>query len=166
MKRFFTFFVFEIICCTYFVGDLCYEMIQIFHIPIVCEFRFFNKSWSLLNSPSINKNLLFEFIVVLYYFFWFFHMYIVCCRLVPWKKDFTSVSLLPFTKRLCRSSYSITMTHCDVILILFLFRFVANVQELAWDIFLVLTMNKRDVIRIYLLRARMTPPTQAYTGLK
>ena len=39
------------------------EIIQIFHIQIVCEFRF-----SLLNSPSINKNVLFEVIVVFCYF--------------------------------------------------------------------------------------------------
>ena len=46
------------------------------------------------------------------------------------KKGFTSVSLLPFTKKLGRSSYDVTMTHYDVIYISFLFRFVANVQDL------------------------------------
>ena len=46
------------------------------------------------------------------------------------KKGFTSVSFLPFTKKLGRSSYDVTMTLYDVILILFLFRFLANVQDL------------------------------------
>ena len=40
------------------------------------------------------------------------------------------VSLLPFTKNLGRSSYDVTMNHYDVILILFFFRFVANVRDL------------------------------------
>ena len=35
------------------------------------------------------------------------------------KKGFTSVSLLPFTKKLGRSRYDVTMTYYDVILILF-----------------------------------------------
>ena len=69
------------------------------------------------------------------------------------KKGFTSVSLLP----LSRSSYVVTMTHYDVILILFLFRFVANVQDLKWENFLVLIMNKRGIIRIFLPWAKMTP---------
>ena len=43
------------------------------------------------------------------------------------KKGFTSVSLLSFTKKLGRSSYDVTMTYCDIILILFFFTFVANV---------------------------------------
>ena len=75
------------------------------------------------------------------------------------KKGFTSVSLLPFTKKkkIGKSSYDVTMTHYDVILILFLFRFVANVQDLQWNNFLVLTMNRRGVIRIYLPRAKMNP---------
>ena len=46
------------------------------------------------------------------------------------KKSFTSVSLLPFTKKLGRSSYDVTMTHYEVILILFFFTFVANVGDL------------------------------------
>ena len=46
------------------------------------------------------------------------------------KKGFTSVSLLPFTKKLGRSSYDVTMAPYDVIYISFLFRFVANVQDL------------------------------------
>ena len=33
-------------------------------------------------------------------------------------------------KMLGRSSYDVTMTHYDIILILFLFRFVANAQDL------------------------------------
>ena len=62
-----------------------------------------------------------------------------------------------FAKKLGRSKYDVTMTHYDVIFILFLFRFVANVQDLEWDNFLVLTMNRRGVIRIYWPRAKMTP---------
>ena len=46
------------------------------------------------------------------------------------KKDFTSFSLLPFTQRLGRSSYDVTMTNYDVILMSFLFKFVANVRDL------------------------------------
>ena len=45
------------------------------------------------------------------------------------KKRFYLYCLLHFTKKLGRSSYDITMTYYDVILIFFLFRFVANV----WD---------------------------------
>ena len=79
-------------------------------------------------------------------------------RTYSMKKGFTSVSLLPFTKKkIGKSSYDVTMTHYDVILILFLFRFVANVQDLQWNNFLVLTMNRRGVIRIYLPRAKMNP---------
>ena len=80
------------------------------------------------------------------------------------KKGFTSVSLLPSSKKLGRSSYDVTMTHYNVILVLFLFRFLANDQDLYWDNYLVLTINRTGVIRIYLLRAKMT--RQAYTGLK
>ena len=76
-------------------------------------------------------------------------------RTYSMKKGFNSVSLLPSTKNVGRSSYDVTMTYYDVILILF---FVANVQDLHWDNFLVLTMNRRGVIRIYLPRAKMTPP--------
>ena len=84
------------------------------------------------------------------------------------KKGFTFVSLLPFTKKLGISSYDVTMTHYDVILILFFFTFVANVRDLLWDIFFALTMNRRGVITIYLPRAKMMPPLppEAYTGLK
>ena len=46
------------------------------------------------------------------------------------KKGFTSVSLILFTKKLGRSSYDVTMTHYDVILMLFFFTFVANVRDL------------------------------------
>ena len=35
------------------------------------------------------------------------------------KKGFTSFSLLPFIKKLGRSSYGLTMTHYDVILVFF-----------------------------------------------
>ena len=76
-------------------------------------------------------------------------------RTYSMKKGFNSVSLLPSTKNVGRSSYDVTMTYYDVILILF---FVANVQDLHWDNFLVLTMNRRGVIRIYLPRAKRTPP--------
>ena len=84
------------------------------------------------------------------------------------KKGFTSISLLPFAKKLGRSSYDVTMTYYDVILILLLLRFVANAEDLKWDNFLLLTMNRRGVIRIYLLLAKMTPlpQPQAYTDLK
>ena len=64
------------------------------------------------------------------------------------KKGLTSVSVLLFTEKLGRSTYDVTITHYDVILILFLFRFVANVQDLWWNSFLVLTMNRRGVITI------------------
>ena len=69
-------------------------------------------------------------------------MYIVV-ETYSMKKGFISVSLLPFTKKIGRSSYEVTMTHYDVIPILFLFRFVANAQDLQWGNFLALTMNKR-----------------------
>ena len=85
------------------------------------------------------------------------------------KKGFTFVSLLTFTKRLGRSSYDVTMAHYDIILILFLFRFVANVRYLLWDSVFALTRSKRGVIRIYLPRAKLTPPPpppKAYKGLK
>ena len=49
------------------------------------------------------------------------------------------------------------MIHYNVILLLFLFRFVANAQGLQWDNFLVLTMNRRGVTRIYLAQANITP---------
>ena len=51
-----------------------------------------------------------------------------------------------------------------VILILFLFRFVAKIKDLLWDNFLVLTMNRRGVIRVYFPQAKTIP--QAYTGVK
>ena len=146
---------------------MSWEMIQIFQIvskfiQIVCEFCFEFKFYL-----NINKNLLFEVIVVFCYFFRFSHMHIVWWGLNPWKEGFTSVSLLP-TKKLGRSSHDVTMTHYNVILILFLFRFAANAQALKWDNFFVLTINRRGVIRIYLLSAKMTPPPppKAYTGLK
>ena len=56
-----------------------------------------------------------------------------------------------------RSSYDVTMTHDDAILMLFFFIFVANLQDL--------TMNRRGVIMIYLPQAKMSPPG-AYTGIK
>ena len=59
------------------------------------------KSFDLLNSPNIKKNILFEDFVV-------------------------------FLSNL------------------FLFRFVVNVKNLQWDNFLVLTMNRRGLTRIYL----------------
>ena len=46
------------------------------------------------------------------------------------KKSFTSVSLLPFTKKLDQSSYDVTITYYDVILTLFFFTFIANVRDL------------------------------------
>ena len=46
------------------------------------------------------------------------------------KKGLTSVSGLLFTEKLGRSTYDVTITHYDVILILFLFRLVANIQDL------------------------------------
>ena len=100
---------------------------------LFASFVFSTKSWSFLNSPNINKNLLFEVIVVFCYFFRFSHMYIACWGFIQCKKDFTSVSLLPFTKKLGTSSYDVTMTHYDVILIWFFFTFVANVWDLWWD---------------------------------
>ena len=46
-------------------------------------------------------------------------MYLVCWGLSPWKKGFTSVSLLLFTQKLGKSSYDVTITHYAVILIFF-----------------------------------------------
>ena len=68
-----------------------------------------------------------------------------------------------FAKKLGRSKYDVTMTHYDVIFILFLFRFVANVQDLEWDNFLVLNMKRGGIIRIYLPGKNDPPPrlTQA-----
>ena len=79
------------------------------------SFIFSTKSWSLSNSPNTKKNLLFKVIAAFCYLFRFSHIYIVFWGLIPWKKGFTSVILLPFTKKLGRSSYDITMTHYDVI---------------------------------------------------
>ena len=42
----------------------------------------FSTKINVLNSPNINKNLLFE-LIVFCYFFRFPHMYIVCCGLIP-----------------------------------------------------------------------------------
>ena len=97
---------------------------------IICEFHFFKKNWLLLNSPNINKNLLFEVIIVFCYFVLFSYIYVVCWGLCPWKKDFTSDSLLLFTKKLGRSSYDITMTHYNVTLILFSIKFIVNIRDL------------------------------------
>ena len=58
------------------------------------------------------------------------------------------------------------MTRYGVISILFLFRFVPNVQDLQWNNFLALTVNRRGVIRVYSPWAKMTPSPQAYTDLK
>ena len=85
----------------------------------------------LSHTPNINKNLLLEVVVVFCYFLTFSQMCIVCWGLIPWKQDFTSLSLLLFTKKkISRSSYDVIMAYYDVILILLLFRFVANVQDL------------------------------------
>ena len=46
------------------------------------------------------------------------------------KKSFPSVSLLPSTKKLGRSSYNVIVIHYDIISVLFLFRFIANVHDL------------------------------------
>ena len=81
------------------------------------------------------------------------------------RKGFISVSLLQFAKKLGRSSYDVTMTHYEVMPILFLFIFVANVQDIQWEDFLVLTINRRGVIRIYLPQAKRTP-SHAYKDLK
>ena len=72
------------------------------------------------------------------------------------KKSFPSVSLLPSTKKLGRSSYNVIVIHYDIISVLFLFRFIANVHDLEWNSFLVLFMNRRGVIRTYFWRAKMT----------
>ena len=131
MKQLFSFVIFEIIYCKRFFGDLCHERwFRFFTYKLFGSFVFLTKNWSFLNSPNINKNLLLEVIVVFCYFFRFSHMYVICWGLSLWKKGFTSVSLLPFTKKLGKSSYEVTMTHYDVILILFFFTFVANVWDL------------------------------------
>ena len=110
---------------------LCHERwLRFSTYKLFASFVFSTRWWSLSNSPSINKNILFEVIVVFYFIFRFSHMNIVCWGLILWKKGFTSVSLLSFTKKLRRSSYDVTRTHHNVILIMFLFRFVVNVQDL------------------------------------
>ena len=73
----------------------------------------------------MKKDILFEVIVAFSYFFRFFYVHSML-RTYFMKKGFTSVSLLPFTKKLGRSSYDITMNHYDVIWILLLFRVVPN----------------------------------------
>ena len=117
------------------------------------SFIYSTKSRSLLNSPIIKKiyylKLLFSFLT----FFRLSHMYILCWELISWKKVLLLFVCFPLQKKLDRSSYYVTMTHYVVILILFLFTFVANVQDLEWDNFLVLTMNRKGVTRIYLPRA-------------
>ena len=68
-------------------GDLCHERwFRFSKHKLFASFVFSRKSWSLLNSPNINKNLLFEVIVVFCYFFRFSHMYIVCWELIQWKQ--------------------------------------------------------------------------------
>ena len=143
------------------------DMIQVFHIQIVCEFRFFFQqkvNHFQVNSPNINKNLSFEVTVVFSYFFRFSHTYIVCCGFIPREKCFTSVSLLPFTKKIGKSSYDVTMNHHDIILILSLFRFVTYVQDLQWDNFLVLTMNRKELCGFICHGQKRHPPgfTRAY----
>ena len=126
-------------------------MIQIFHIQIVCEFRFFDKKLITFKFCQHQQKSI---------------IWSSCCLLFFWIFSYvhSMMRTYSFAKKLGRSKYDVTMTHYDVIFILFLFRFVANVQDLEWDNFLVLTMNRRGVIRIYLQRAKMTP--QVYTGLK
>ena len=127
LKQLFSFIIFEIICCTWFVRDLYHERwFRFSTCKLFASFAFSTKSWSLLNSPNINKNLLFEVIIVFCYFYTFSHMYIVRWGLIHWK---VFLPLLLFTKKLGRSTYDVTMTHYDVIVILFLFRFVANAQD-------------------------------------
>ena len=136
-----------------------WEMIQIFHIQVVYEFCFSTKNWSVLNFPNVNENLLFEVIIVFCYLFFIFPYLHVCCGLSPWEKGFTSFSLLTFTKKLGRSSYDVTMTQCDVILILFFCTFVANAPDLQWNNFLLLTMNRTGVIRIICRGQKWPPPS-------
>ena len=101
-----------------------------------------------------------------FYCFRFSHMYLYVEELFHEKKVSLLLVYFHLRKKLGRPSYDVIVTDHDVILILFLFRFVANVQDLQRDNFLVLTMNRRRVIRIYLPRAKMTPSPQVYTGLK
>ena len=49
------------------------------------------------------------------------------------------------------------MTHYDVILTLFFFRFIANVGDLYWKNFLVVTMNRRAVIRTFFAAGKNDP---------
>ena len=46
------------------------------------------------------------------------------------KKGLFLLVCFPLRKKLGRSSYDITMTHYDIMPIMFLFRFVANAQHL------------------------------------
>ena len=109
---------------------------------------FQQKLISLKFSPTLMKMYYLKLLLSFITFFLFSHLYLVCCGLSPWKKGFASFSLLPFTKKLGRFGYDVTMTQYNVILILFFFTFVANAPELYWDNFLLLTMNRRGVIRI------------------
>ena len=144
---------------------MSWEMIQIFHIQIVCEFRLFNKK--LITFKFLHHKKKIYYLKLLFSFLTFFrlsHTYILCWELISWKKVFLLFVCFPLQKKLDRSSYDVTMTHYDVLLILFLFRFVANVQDLEWDNFLVLNMKRGGIIRIY-LPGKNDPP-QTYAGVK
>ena len=123
--RYFWNYLLHIICWRL----MSWQVIQIFHIQTLGKFRFLNKKLMTFKfSQHQQKSIIWRYCCLLLFFFRFFHMYIVCWRLIPWKKAFISVSLLLFTEKLGRSSYEITTTHYDVIFILPLFKFVANVQ--------------------------------------
>ena len=116
-----------------------------------------------LNSPKSYCCLLLIFQVFLYV-----HSML---RTYSMKKSFTFVSLLPFTKKkqidLVMTPVRLIMT---VILTLFLFRFVVNVQDLHWDTILVLNMNRRRNYTDFFAVGKndqLTPPSpHVYNVLK
>ena len=92
----FNFVLFEIIWCTWFVEDLRHERWFRFSIyKLFASFVFSTKSWSVLNSLNINKDVLFEVIVVFCYLLFIFPY--ILSMLWTLKKRFTSFNLLPFT---------------------------------------------------------------------
>ena len=66
--------------------------------PHTNRFVFSTKSWTRLNSPDINKSLLFKVIDVFCYFFRFFSYVHIYWRLIPWKKVFLLLVYFPLQK--------------------------------------------------------------------
>ena len=121
LKQLFSFVIFEMTCCTQFVGDLFHgRQFRFSKYKLSASFAFSTKS-SFLNSPNLNKILLFEVIVVFCYFVQILPYVHSMWRTYSMKKKFIIVSLLLFLKILSRSSYDVSITHYGVMPILFLF---------------------------------------------